>query len=243
MNREFFKDLSGKNNIERANYFSQKEFKQKYFQQGSSDLCAGLVQLWIQYNIEKKNLLAHLNNPQPSLLEEIVSIQRSSFYPNMPKNRQAVRLSETDRLLLKKKYGSDDWDFLMKKMQKAAAADFLELELIESFKPSSLIARKYGKFPELPDFPLEIKERRKSFFSLMIFRYLKGEKMTGHRMAYFKEPNERHKFFDPNSGEIICADSNRFRSWLNDFFANSKYKKRKFIPNQPFLSFYDIEIE
>lgn len=242
MNRECFQSLGEKNNIESANYFSQKDFKQKYFQTGSGDLCAGFVQLWIQYNIEKKNLLAHLNDPQPSLLQEILAIQRNSFYPSMPEKQADFRLSNTDKLLLKKKYGSDDWDFLMKEMQDADAADFLELELIQSFKPFNLTVRKYGNFPPNIDFPLEIKKRRKLFFSLIIFRYLKNTKMTGHRMSYFKEPNGQHKFFDPNSGEIICADSNRFRNWLKDFFANSKYRKREPIPNQPFVSFYNVEI-
>ncbi|MCD9186663.1 MAG: C58 family peptidase [Pyrinomonadaceae bacterium] len=242
MNRERFQSLSEKNNVEFAKYFSQKEFKQKHFQSGADDLCAGLVYLWIQYNIEKKNLLAHLKTPQSSLLEEIISIQRNSFYPGMPENQEDFRLSDADKILLKKKYGSDDWDFLMKKMQKAGAADFLELELIESFKPFNLNTRKYKDFPANDDFPLDLKEHRKTFFSLIIFRYLKGEKMTGHRMAYFKEPDGQHKFFDPNSGEIICFDSHRFRNWLKDFFANSKYKKRKPVPNQPFISFYEIEI-
>lgn len=242
MNRECFQSLSEKNNVESANYFSQKEFKQKHFQPDSGDLCAGLVQLWIQYNIEKKNLLIHLNNPETSLLEEILSIQRNSFYPSMPENQEDFHLTETDKLLLKKKYGSDDWDFLIEKMQKADAADFLELELIQTFKPFNLTVRKYSNFSEKIDFPLDLKERRKAFFSLIIFRYLKGAKMSGHRMAYFKEPNGRHKFFDPNSGEIICSDLNRFKSWLNDFFANSKYIKRKPVPNQPLISLYEMEI-
>lgn len=242
MKREQFESLSEKNNIECANYFSQKEFKQKYFQPDAGDLCAGIVQLWIRYNLEKKNLLAHLNNPKSALLEEILSIQQTSFYPSMPENLEKFRLSETDKLLLKKKYGSDDWGFLIEKMKKSDAADFLELELKQTFQPCNLTARKYSSFPENIDFPLDLKERRKIFFSLIIFRYLKGAKMAGHRMAYFQEPNGKHKFFDPNSGEIICFDHNRFKDWLNDFFANSKYKKRKPIHNQPFISFYDIEI-
>lgn len=114
----------------------------------------------------------------------------------------------------------------------------------QEMMPSSAVL---GVFRFGRDSTIDIKEDKPvSGMSILSEGFTESDKevvetTSGHQFVYYLDKEGVHHFFDPNAGEVIESDSDRFFTWLNLYLSAADFSRNRALPSVPFLTLYQLQ--
>ncbi len=217
MKRRDFLLLAKECGIEKAVPFSQRAWRRRHYAVNPGKLCSGLTHFWLGEMLCRRGPLRQLRAPNNDALERIRQLQFHSYYPSFPRGHL---LSDVDRMLLKRKYGTCDWPAISRQIKEQSGGDSILYDIAELYDYDSAAVTTFEHFPGvLPDFSSPLPGSA----ALVVLRYRQSGVATGHRIAYYLSKSRHSYFFDPNAGAILESRESVFHKWLSAYHEASPY--------------------
>ncbi|GEM_PF-5407609 len=220
-------------------YFRQRDFRSRHQDLADLSLCSALVELWYVRQCLGGDLIRELAQPKETLIQALRLLQLKSHYPTLASSDALASLSKQDQAMFYHKYGTNDPGGLKELLEEHDVIDFLELDLCERFQAKVVNTRTFSS-----DAVGLSRALAGSELAIVILRYLRERDGTmirfSHRMAYRSGSDGAHIFFDPNAGEVIIRDAERFQAWFGRFWEQSNYRKRESVPGFPHCTVYHL---
>jgi hypothetical protein len=234
MHISLFKKLAADFSLSQARYFSQVDWLKLHFSTEQNTICSGLIDYWLIEKLSARSPLLQVEEPSAELLIHLTLLQKLSFYPAFPKD---FNPSERELQLLSLKYGSRDWKKIQRIVNDQHQNDFILYDLSRKVHYDSATIVHYANL----QLAIKCKESIPAVSAVIgVLRYLVNGRPEGHRIAYYRDLDNSHHFFDPNAGEVIEPRDVNFHQWLKSFILNTNYKKSKPSPHEPFLTLYKL---
>ncbi|MFC3153218.1 YopT-type cysteine protease domain-containing protein [Litoribrevibacter euphylliae] len=233
-----FSQLARNFGVQQARVFSQKAWREEEYVWDPGKLCAGLCHAWLQEKIHGRCLLDEIEQQRheihyANLLDEIHRVQEHSYYPVFPEGYAPCL---DDLRLFESKYGTDDWLSIQCLVNAHYQGDYVLYDLSQTYDYDKADIKQFERMPQLISWPQPPNESA----LLMVLRYSNQGRQRGHRFSVYFDSDARYHFFDPNAGEVIESDKQRFFCWLNAFFEEAKYSKKHALNGEPFLTLYQL---
>lgn len=235
MHASLFSQLADTCMLSEVRAFSQQKWRVLHYPPAQATMCAGLTYFWLIGKMQASAPLSKLAVPDAALLRQIAQLQALSYYPAFPPH---FTPGEKDLALLARKYGTQDWTSIQHRVEAGYQSDYVLYDLARMFTYTSASILRLHALPQtLPSLPT----LAAGTAVIGVLRYLENARSSGHRLAYWRDHDERHHFFDPNAGEIIAADDTSFHRWLECFLDHSAYRKLQAAEDEAFLTLYLLE--
>ncbi len=235
MHAGLFFQLATDSRLSQVRAFSQQTWRLRHYPPGQATLCSGLTCFWLADKLQASAPLSRLDAPDAALLRHIAQLQALSYYPAFPPH---FTPGIQELALLARKYGTQDWQAIQRRVAEAYQGDYVLYDLARRFACASASIMRVHALPEtLPWLP----SLAAGSAVVGVLRYLENGQPGGHRLAYWRDHDDKHHFFDPNAGEIIAADDASFHRWLASFLVHAGYRKLQPAKGEAFLTLYLLE--
>lgn len=235
MHAGLFSQLAADFSLTQVRAFSQQNWRLLHYSPGQATLCSGLTCFWLAEKLQVSAPLSRLDAPDAALLNRIAQLQALSYYPAFPPH---FRPGKQDLALLARKYGTQDWQAIQRRVAETYQGDYVLYDLVRMFACASSSIMRLHSLPEnLPWLP----SLDAGSAVVGVMRYIENDQPGGHRVAYWRDHDDKHHFFDPNAGEVIAADDASFHRWLASFLLHAGYRKLRPAEGEAFLTLYLLE--
>lgn len=216
MRRQRFEQLNRRHGLRDWTFFRQRWLKKHLGE--APGICAALIRFWWQERIHGRDPFLKLGNLKAKHIEQLRKLQEDSLYmAHLPAHD--AELSDIDRALLQAKYGASTVAAARDVLARSAAGSFLELGIQHEF--AGTVAARFACGKSCHALAAALASGT-STLRLLVLRYLRasagGCHETGHRTIAWKTPDDRCFYFDPNCGETVFEDVERFREWFADYW-------------------------
>lgn len=221
-------------NLSRLRAFSQQDWRRRHFPPGQGMLCAALTCFWLAEKLDAHSPLCQIEQPAAALLRHLAHLQSQSYYPAF---REDFVPCDRELSLLEKKYGSRDWQAIRQLVAAQYQGDYALYDLARLFRYETASITRYTCLPQT--FP-GLRSLPAGTAVIGLLRYLDKGKPRGHRVAYYRDREYRHHFFDPNHGELMESDHAGFHQWMDRFLRTASYRKFEPSASDAFLTLYQL---
>jgi len=206
--------------------FTQDWFLQKNGLDSRFGVCSGLIQVWWASRRNGRDPIPDLRDPDPALVNQVVSRQIRSFYfQHVPAEQSELTSGQIEWLRFK--YGMSCLTGIELLCRNYKARTLLELDLV--LQHDALIETRHV-FEECSSATISaLTADHAPGLRLLLIRHFAPDRsmmQRGHRIAFWLNDDGLASLFDTNYGEMAFTGLSRFDEWMHSYWVASGYSAR-----------------